>query len=312
MSTEPAGRSRVEGQNQPVGRRRSTPSATSSSSTAVGRRPAEHVGHVPLGQRQLGGRAHQLRREHVGVVRVEHAPLDRRAEQRLRVVHQVGVHRVVAGDEHDQGLVAGPSGPARLLPERRPRAGEAGHDHGVQPGDVDAQLQRVRGGHAEQLAGLQRRLQRPALLGQVAAAVRRDLPDQLRVDVGQHPLRAQRGQLGAPPGPHERQRARPLQHQVGQHPGGLGAGGPAHRGPVLPGRARAAAAAPRARSSARPPGSRPRSPRRPTRPVSRDANSAGSATVAEASTIVGRAPYRAQIRSSRRSSSATCEPKTPR
>jgi hypothetical protein len=48
------------------------------------------------------------------------------------------------------------------------------------------------------------------------------------------------------------------------------------------------------------------------RPVSRDANSAGSATVAEASTIVGRAPYRAQIRSSRRSNSATCEPKTPR
>jgi hypothetical protein len=168
-------------------------------------------------------------------VRIEHAPLHRSAEQRLRVVHQVGVHRVVAGDEHDQGLVAGPSGPARLLPERRPGAGEAGDDHGVQPGDVHAQLQRVGGGHAEQLAGLQRRLQRPALLGQVAAAVRRDLPDQLRVDAGQHPLRAQRGQLGAPPGPHERQRPRPLQYQIGQHPGGLGAGGPAHRGPVLPG-----------------------------------------------------------------------------
>jgi hypothetical protein len=49
-----------------------------------------------------------------------------------------------------------------------------------------------------------------------------------------------------------------------------------------------------------------------SRPVSLRANAAGSATVADASTSVGREPYRAQIRSRRRSSSATCDPKTPR
>ena len=57
----PPGRSRVEGQNQPAGRRRSTPSATSSSSTALGAGPAEHPGDVGLGQRQLGRGAGQLR-----------------------------------------------------------------------------------------------------------------------------------------------------------------------------------------------------------------------------------------------------------
>ena len=49
-----------------------------------------------------------------------------------------------------------------------------------------------------------------------------------------------------------------------------------------------------------------------SRPTSRVAKAAGSATVADASTIVGRAPYRAQTRSRRRSRSATCEPNSPR
>jgi hypothetical protein len=49
-----------------------------------------------------------------------------------------------------------------------------------------------------------------------------------------------------------------------------------------------------------------------SRPVRRSAKPAGSATVAEASTSVGRAPYRAQMRSSRRSSRATCDPNSPR
>ncbi len=79
-------------------------------------------------------------------------------------------------------------------------------------------------------------LQRAPLLGQVAAAV------------GGHPRRpgsgstsassrcaAQRGHLRTAPGADERERPRPLEHQVGEHPGGLGAGRPAHRGAVLAG-----------------------------------------------------------------------------
>jgi hypothetical protein len=47
-------------------------------------------------------------------------------------------------------------------------------------------------------------------------------------------------------------------------------------------------------------------------PESRDADAAGSDTVAEASTNTGSAPYLAATRRSLRSSSATCDPNTPR
>ena len=47
-------------------------------------------------------------------------------------------------------------------------------------------------------------------------------------------------------------------------------------------------------------------------PVNRSAAAPGSAEVAEASTNTGEAPYFAQIRRSRRSTSATFEPNTPR
>ena len=53
--------------------------------------------------------------------------------------------------------------------------GIAGQHGGVQPGDVDAELQRVGRGHAQQFAGAQGALQFPALLRQVAAPVGGDL-----------------------------------------------------------------------------------------------------------------------------------------
>ena len=136
--------------------------------------------------------------EHVRVGRVEHRRLDRRAEQRLRVVHQVGVQRVVAGHQHRERLLAGPPGAARLLPERGPGAREARDQHRVQPGQVDAQLQRVGRGEAEQVAAEQRLLQRAPLLPQVAAAVGGHPVPQLRGDLGEQRARADRGHDSAP------------------------------------------------------------------------------------------------------------------
>jgi hypothetical protein len=66
---------------------------------------------VRLGERQLGRGAAQVRPRTYGVGRVEHRRLDRPAEQRLRVVHEVGVQRVVAGDEDRQRPC--PARPAR-------------------------------------------------------------------------------------------------------------------------------------------------------------------------------------------------------
>ena len=150
------------------------------------------------------------------------------------MVHEIGVERVVARDQHHQRLVATPARAPRLLPERRPGAGEARHHDGVQAGDVHPELERVRGGHAEQVAVHQRRLEGAPLLGQVAAAVGRHAGDQRGVDLGEHALRAEGGQLRPPARSDERQRAGTLDDEVGQHPRGLGPGGAADGCPVLP------------------------------------------------------------------------------
>ena len=92
-----------------------------------------------------------MRREHVGVGRVEDRGLGG-GEDRLGVVHQVGVQRVVGGDEDGESAAAGTSGPARLLPQRDARARPSGDEDRVQPGDVDAQLQGVGSGQGAQPA----------------------------------------------------------------------------------------------------------------------------------------------------------------
>ena len=222
-------------QNQPPRRRRTSPSASE-----VVQRPhrdlaAEHVLDVRRGERHLGRRAGEVRREDVRVRRVEHAALQGRAEHGLRVVHEEGVQRIVAGHEQHQRVVARAPGTPRLLPERRPRPGEPRDHHRVEPGDVDPQLQRVRRRDPAQRAAHQRRLELAALLGQEPGAVGRDLAGELRVDLGEHPPRAQRGQLRTPPRAHERQRPRPLDDEVGQDPGRLRPRRPAHRGAVLAG-----------------------------------------------------------------------------
>ena len=126
-------------------------------------------------------------------------------------------------------------GPADLLPERRAGAGEAGHQHGVEAADVDAELEGVGRRQPEQLARAQRLLERAALLGQVAAAVGRDPAGQRRVDLGEQLGGGQRHLLGAAPRPDEGQGADALGDQVGEQVGGLGGGGAAHRRAVLAG-----------------------------------------------------------------------------
>ena len=98
---------------------------------------------------------------------------------------EVGVERVVASDQDPERVVGTSAGPADLLPERRTRAREAGQQHGVEAADVDAELEGVGGRQPGQLAGPELALQLAALLGQVAAAVGRDLRRQRRIDLRQ-------------------------------------------------------------------------------------------------------------------------------
>ncbi len=148
---------------------------------------------------------------------------------------EIGVQRVVAGDQHAEGVAMAAAGAPDLLPHRGAGAGEARHHHGVEPADVDAELERVGRGQPGQLAGAQGALDGAAFLGEVAAPVRRHLTRQRRVDVGEQLGRVQGDLLGAAPRPDEGERADALEDQVGQQVGGLGRGGAPHRGTVLAG-----------------------------------------------------------------------------
>ena len=160
---------------------------------------------------------------------------------------QVGVQRVVAGDQDGRRRPAAAPGPARLLPQRRPGARPSGDQHGVQAGDVDPELERGGGGQPDQPPVGQGRLQPAPVLGQVAGAVRRHLrlggpppgcPPLGGPPLGwrrrlQRPARGQRDRLGAAPGPDEGQRLDVLLDQPAEQVSRLGGGGSAQPGARL-------------------------------------------------------------------------------
>ena len=184
---------------------------------------------IRLGQRQLGGGRAQVRGQHVGIPRIEHGRLDR-MPQDLRVVDEVGVERVVPGDQHRDRAGAPPAGPASLLPQGRPGAWPAGDEHGVQAGDVDPEFEGGGGGQAGQPAPTQRRLHAAPVLGQVSGPVRRDPVGVAgRPLLGQQPLGVQRHGLGGAAGADERQRRDVLADQAGEKLRGLGGRCAAHR-----------------------------------------------------------------------------------
>ncbi len=235
------------------------------------------------------------------------------------MVHQVGVQRVVPGHQHRESLLAGASGPARLLPQRRPGARiSADHDR-VQPDQVDPQLQGVRRGQTEQLAVQQRPLQLATLLAQVAGPVRGHPVAEPRHRLVEAAPGAGRHHLGAPAGADEGQRAYPGGDGVGEQVGGLPQRRAANLGQLDPGSRPAADGS--GGSSGLPEGEGDPGARRGVlgdgchREAGQPAAAAaGSPDVADASTNVGPSarPYRAHCRRSRRSTWATCEPNTPR
>src|SRR4051812_34579746 len=99
------------------------------------------------------------------------------------MAHEVGVQRVVAGDEDGERLLPLAARAPRLLPKGRMRAGPAGEEDGVEAADIDAELERVGGGDAEQPSARQPGLERAAVLRQVARPVRGDARRQGRVDL---------------------------------------------------------------------------------------------------------------------------------
>ena len=200
------------------------------------RRGAGEQREVGVGEWKFGGGALQVRTEDVRVRRIDHGLLDGSAEHGLRVVNEIRVERIVAGDEHRGGPPPGPAGAPDLLPHRRDRARPAGDDDRVQSGDVDAELERVRRRQPEDLAGAQLGLQRPPVFGEVPGAVRRDPARQLRRGLGQRAPCTGGDDLRGQPRADERERARSLDGEVGEEVSRFAQGAATRRRVVRAGR----------------------------------------------------------------------------
>ena len=107
------------------------------------------------------------------VRRVDHGRLGRTGDHLGRVGHEPLVELVLAGDEDGERLLALAAGSSHLLAHRRDRAGEPVEHAGVEPADVDAELECRGGHHAAQPAAEQLAFDLPSFFREVAAAVGR-------------------------------------------------------------------------------------------------------------------------------------------
>ena len=166
-----AGKFSLDQYQRPSPAWRTWPSSAEEREQVVGRRRPEHLAGL---ERQLERRRPEVGEQDVEVVRVRARLLGRALEQELGVVDDVLVDRGAGRDEDRDARARPPAGPPELLPGRGDRARVAGQDRHVEPADVDAELERVGGDDAEDLAVAQPALDRPALGRQVAAAIAAD------------------------------------------------------------------------------------------------------------------------------------------
>ena len=137
---------------------------------------------VVIVERRLEGRGADVAVENARVRVVEDRGFDAALEQRLRLAHEELVKGVLRGDEHGEAVVS-PTRSSPLLAQARHGSGKPDADDAVEQADVDTELERIRGAHAEQVAADEPLLDLPALCGRVAGPVRgepRRIPEALR------------------------------------------------------------------------------------------------------------------------------------
>jgi hypothetical protein len=123
---------------------------------------------------QLERRALEVLDQDLRVRRVDARRLHPAVQQVVRVAREVLVERRARRDHHGDAPGAPPAGAAEALPRPRDRAGVARADDRVEVAHVDAQLERVGGDDAADLALPEAPLHAAARLGEVAAAVGHD------------------------------------------------------------------------------------------------------------------------------------------
>ncbi len=120
---------------------------------------------------QLEGGALQMAHQNFQVVGVDVRVLGRTVEEVLGMLDDVLIERRAGGHQHRQRRgCRRPARPARCH-DGRDGSGIAGHHHGVERSDVDAQLESVGGDHGADLAIAQFALDLPAFARQIAAAI---------------------------------------------------------------------------------------------------------------------------------------------
>ena len=185
------------------------------------------VGDIGRRDRYFGGRGGNVRGQDPRIGGVDDGGLDL-AENVLRVAHQVRVQRVVGSDEYGRARRARATRAPDLLAQGRARARPADRDRRVQARDVQAHLQRRRRGERPHSSRADRLLERPALLGQVAAAIRAH-PSRVRGTTRREPVAHLSGHgLGPRARAHEGEEARPLLDESGGQVGGLDPGAAPH------------------------------------------------------------------------------------
>ena len=141
-------------------------------------RRAEELGVGRL-DRALVRRAQHVRGVDLLVLGVQDRRLHRAIEELVRMAAEELVQRVLARDVHREAAAA-TARAAPHLAQRGDRAGERHADRRVERADVDAELERVGGDDAQQLAVDEPALQLAPLLRRVAGAVGRDPVGELR------------------------------------------------------------------------------------------------------------------------------------
>ena len=273
-----------------------------------GRRVGSRSEHPVVGGREgrLVGRGAQVAEPDLRALRVEHRGLDTAAKQRLGVAREEAVEPVRGGHVEREPLTA-PARSSPLLPQARDGAGEADGDRAVEQADVDPELERVGRRHAEELSRHEIALDRTALLGRVARAIGREPERQVRA-----PGRLERlagdpeHDLDAAAAAHEADRPQARGRERREQSGRLRERRATLAGLVVEqGRLPEGDGAGCARRAVLRHDGHVETVRAP-------ASSAGFPIVAEASRNVGVDPYSAHTRRSRRRTSATWLPKTPR
>ena len=119
--------------------------------------------------------------EHTWVGVIEDRGLDPALHERVRIPHEELIQSVLARHEHREPLAA-PASTAPLLAQARHRARETDRERAVEETYVDAELECVGRGDAEEVALDEPLLDLAALCGRVARAVRGKTRGQLRSD----------------------------------------------------------------------------------------------------------------------------------